>query len=229
MTSKDIKKYIDRLNIGRYLETIFIRPISKNISVAKVWPAIPKISDPVNIGCPSYTFFFIKNEDQKFVGAVLDMNSDLHWFVTRQYRKKGYLTTALKNVILPYLLDDKDAVRITISKGLEDEDYSNSKKVALAVGFKPLDSDETIFEIKTEEFDSLFDDTFDQNTEITPERILLLRRRVSLMSKLLYQISDELSMAYYDDQGLHNVAAEVSYFNTKIDDIAWKYQKNVDE
>ncbi len=48
--------------------------------------------------------FFIKNEEKQVVSAVLYMGEqDLHVFVKAECRGNGYLATALKKAILPYL------------------------------------------------------------------------------------------------------------------------------
>ncbi len=90
-----------------------------------------------------YTFFFIKNKEGVCVGAVLDMNRDLHWVVLKKYRGQGFLTQSLQKVILPYicLRMDRDEQRVTISKNeIGILNYQKSKEVALSVGFRPIDN-----------------------------------------------------------------------------------------
>ncbi len=111
MTESEIRKYIDRLNNGKASESIFTRPISKTVEVAKVWPEQPKMIDSIIGNFCSYRFFFIKNESDKYIGAVLDMYQDLHWYIIPKSRKQGYLTTALKESILPYLFYDEREVQ----------------------------------------------------------------------------------------------------------------------
>jgi hypothetical protein len=119
MTEKEIRKYIDRLNKGKASESIFTRQISKNVDVAKVWTEHSKMTDDIIAPFKSERFFFIKNDSGKYIGAVLDMDlcQDLHWYIVPKSRKQGYLTTALKESILPYLFyDDRERQRITIEK-----------------------------------------------------------------------------------------------------------------
>jgi hypothetical protein len=137
MTEEEIKKYIDQLNNESHNESIFIRPISSLVDIAKVWPKQPELCESMNIDIPSYDFFFIKNKSSKYVGAVLDMNRDLHWFILKKHRKNGYLTNALKESILPYIFyKDREEQRITIDKNIGKENYLDSKKVAIKLGFK---------------------------------------------------------------------------------------------
>ncbi len=136
MKEEDIKKFIEIMNAGRNEETIFLRKINNNVEFAKVWEKEPELDD--NPGCeiPSYKFFFIKNDNGKYIGAVLDMNRDLHWYILEGFRKNGYLTRSLREAILPYLFYDefgeRNEQRITINKeNIGKRNYINSKKVAM--------------------------------------------------------------------------------------------------
>jgi hypothetical protein len=118
MTNKEISKYINRLNLKKGSETIFCREISDNVIIAKVWPKQPKLSDSINGNFSSYNFFFIRNDFGKYIGAVLDMYSDLHWFISPKFRKQGFLTNAMKQSILPYIFYNREKQQITISRGI---------------------------------------------------------------------------------------------------------------
>lgn len=140
MTDKSIKKYIDRLNKGQGQKTIFSKHLSENIEVAKVLskqPSKKSISPPFE-----HKLYFIKNSSGVYVGAVNDGGSDLHWYVNPKNRKKGHLTKALKNTILPHIFKEKKSQLITISKGILY--YENSLSVALAIGFTKTDENKYI-------------------------------------------------------------------------------------
>ena len=229
MREEEIKKYIDKLNAKEAGETIFLRQISKSVKIARVWEKEPDFNDEIVINVPSHRFFFIINEKGKYVGAVFDMKNDLHWFILKEERKKGYLTKALKESILPYLFYDEDESyerekqKISIEKGIGEENYKNSKKVAIRLGFKPVNEDETIFELDRDEFDwHEFDDFEINNKTLTEERLLELRKRIHLAYRQLIKVSDELLMAYDEDDGLRELARKLSYFDYKIEDIGWR-------
>ena len=115
MTEKEIRKYIDRLNNGKSKESIFIRPLSDTVVISKVWSEQPKPTDSIIGNFSSYRFFFIKDNFGKYVGAILDMYSDLHWYISPKHRKKGHLTKALIETVLPYIFyDEREKQRITI-------------------------------------------------------------------------------------------------------------------
>lgn len=50
-----------------------------------------------------YTIFFIRNDSKEYVGAVLDMHINLHWYIAEKHRGNKYLATALRETILPYI------------------------------------------------------------------------------------------------------------------------------
>jgi len=227
MTEKEIRKYIDRLNKGIAEESIFTRRISKNVEFAKVWSDQPKMADNVVGNFGSYRFFFIKNELNEYIGAVLDMYHDLHWYIVPRSRKKGYLTTALKESILPFLFyDERESQKLTIYRGsIGEKNYLNSKNVAINLGFKPTNKNETEFELIKENFNWDNENFEEFNSHIGSARFQILRKRAFFAYKVLYKISDELKMAFDDDKELKQVANEVRNYTWKIEDIEREYIK----
>jgi hypothetical protein len=227
MTEKEIRKFIVQLNNGKANESIFTRKICKNVDVAKVWSEQPKITDAIIGNYSSYRFFFIKNEINEYVGAVLDMYQDLHWYILPKNRKQGYLTTALKESILPYLFyDERESQRITIDKNaIGENNYLSSKNVALKLGFKPINDCETEFELKQTDFNWDDENLKEINSEINSGRFKQLKKRAFFAFKTLYKISDELLMAVDDDKDLKEVADEVRNYIWKIEDLELENKK----
>jgi len=227
MTEKEIRKYINRLNAGKANESIFTRKISPNVYVAKVWPEQPKATDAIVGNFHSYQFYFIKNESNKYIGAVLDMYRDLHWYMMPNYRKKGYLTKALQGAILPYIFyDDREVQRITIEEAsIGEENYLNSKRVAINLGFKAVNHLEMEFELKKNDFDWSNENLKEVDKTVSSERFELLRKRAFYAYKTLYKISDELLMSVDDDKALKEVADEVKKYTWKIEDLEWEQNK----
>lgn len=230
MTEREIRKYIDRLNNGKAGELIFTRQISKTVDVAKVWTEQPKMTDNIIGNFGSYRFFFIKNESKEYVGAVLDMYYDLHWYIVPTYRKMGYLTAALKGSILPYIFyDERESQRISIDKSAIGEiNYLNSKSVAIKLGFKAINEIETEFELQQADFDWDSENLDEINSEINTERFEVLRKRVFFAYKTLYKISDELLMTVNDDKELKEVVDEVKKYTWKIEDLEWENKRAKD-
>lgn len=227
MTEKEIRKYIARLNNGNASESIFIRQISKTVVFAKVWAEQPKMTDAIIGNYCSYRFFFIKNETNEYVGAVLDMYQDLHWYILPKNRKQGYLTTALKESILPYLFYyERESQRITIDKNaIGEKNYLSSKNVALKLGFKPINDCETEFELKQTDFNWDDENLKEINSEINSDRFKQLKKRAFYAFKTLYKISDELLMTVDDDKELKEVADEVNKYIWKIEELELENNK----
>lgn len=228
MTEREIRKYIDRLNKGKVGESIFTRQINKYVDVAKVWSEQPKITDDIIGNSGSYRFFFLKNELQEYVGAVLDMYKDLHWYIVPKHRKKGYLTTALREAILPYIFyDDREVQRLTIDyRAIGDKNYSGSKGVAIKLGFKAINEIETEFELNKTQFNWNNENLNETDSDINPDRFEELRRRAFFAYKTLSKISDELLMSVDDDKELKEVADEVRNYTWKLEDLEWEKMKS---
>lgn len=100
MTNESIEGYIDSLNRNEFSCFIFRSMLSDKVDFAKVWAEEPQ-GNVSNEG--SYKFYFIKNNEGIYVAAVLDMYADLHVFVKSEHRKKGHLSSAINEVILPHI------------------------------------------------------------------------------------------------------------------------------
>lgn len=230
MSEKEIKKYIRRINQNKGSESIFTRELNKEVEIARVWSKQPKLNDEIEGDFSSYisNFFFIKNKDGKCIGAVVDMIQDLHWYILKDYRKQGHLTRALQSSIIPYIFyeENKRSVqKITIEKGIELKNYKNSKKVAMNLGFKPTNYEETEFELNVNDFNWEFDNINEKNKGVSNERLEVLRKKSAYAYKILLKISDELIMSYDNDKGLSEVAKKVCSYQWKIEDINYENKK----
>ncbi|MCD8403836.1 hypothetical protein [Tenacibaculum finnmarkense] len=230
MTEKSIQNLINILNTGNYKETykeqIFLRQISENVFLSKISSEItsPKIK-------PYYFiyFFFISNEREKFIGAIEDRGiNDLHWYITKESRKNGYLTKALKDTIIPYIFNDEnkdyDRQRITINKNyLSETNYLNSKKVAINLGFEALNEDETEFELIKEYFDWSNENITEKNKLISGERTELLKEKISNLHYEFEKICCELEMSYGNENILLEQLLEnsrnIEYSKSKVDNL----------
>ncbi|MDX2362389.1 MAG: hypothetical protein QNK23_16390 [Crocinitomicaceae bacterium] len=227
MTESTILKYIDLLDSGLSNELIFTRNLSDTVLLAKVWDHEPRFDEKIPFNSPSYNFYFIKNESEKVIGAIQDAGADLHWVIIEEERKKGHLTKALKEIIIPYIFCylERDVQRITISRGIGSENYQNSKGVALSLGFIPVDVDQTEFELSFENFAKEIKCHDGNDVKISAERFKTLRKRIRYASSVLEKVSDELLVCLGDDKGLQDLANEVKYINLKIEDLEWARKK----
>lgn len=153
MTNEDLDVYIQQLNAAPFSDNIFTRNLSSKVIWAKVWKKVPTIDDKPDPYSYPYKMFFIKNEKEIYVGVVLDMGSrDLHWYIQKDHRKRGYMTRALRETILPFIFyEERDTQRLTIDPG--QDEYEDSKKVAIKAGFTAVNEKETEFELSNEDFE----------------------------------------------------------------------------
>ncbi len=232
MTDNDLQKLLDVLNSKKHKKTIFIRQISENVFISKVSSKInyPEIK-PYSFG----TFFFIMNEKEKFISTIENRGQrDLHWYVTKKSRKKGYLTKALKETIIPYIFYDEDIdyQRITINENIIGElNYENSKKVALKTGFKPLNEEETEFELRKEEFDWSNEKIKEINTFIEDKKFQLFKNKIERIHYDFEKICNELEMAYGSEnvylEELKKISKEIKYSKIKVDDLIFFENKKI--
>lgn len=142
MTNEVIHKLIIDLNCNNLKFKFSKHSISQNVDFAKIW--IDDFEETKNEyqDYAPYIFFLIKDNYEKYVGAVLDMKNDLHWYILPEDRGNGYLTKNLANAILPFISQSRMEQRITINLwNIGKESFNRSQKVAITVGFIKVESD----------------------------------------------------------------------------------------
>lgn len=134
MTTQELNSFINKLNNKKTKQSIYISQLGPNVDFGKVWPK-PVNTTISELDVP-YNVYFIKNEEGFYVGCVLDMVNDLHWYIKLKYRKKGYLTKSMKDFILPHLANERNIQAISIDKEIGNKNFEDSKSVACNLGFK---------------------------------------------------------------------------------------------
>lgn len=213
MTNRDLLSLLRVLNSGKYEDKIFLRKIGSGVYLAKVWTNFPRISKTT---FPAQDFFFVKAESQNvFVAAVNDMGeSNLHWVVAPKFRRKGYLSSALRNVILPWLFQSRDKQLITV-------DSNRSKTLAKKLGFTELD--EITLELTFDDVLGFDWGYFDEIAPFSQERRKLLKDRANYAFDLLKMIRDELDIRYQDVKSLDDVLEYQRNVKNHIEDIGYEY------
>lgn len=203
MTDKSLNNLINVLNKGQRKEHVFIRQLSDSVDLIKVFMDNPKMTDKKRFQdlIPD-TFYCIKN-DKQYVGIVYDMSSDLHWYMKKEYRGNGYLTKALKEIILPFILRDKDEQRITISRyEIGDENFKASEKVAISSGFKLQDEFNEKYEYIIKDNDCDILDTDGINKTLREEELKEISQKVFYYAKKLIRLQTKLEVCYGSDDEL---------------------------
>ena len=207
MTHDTIEELIDALNRGKRGNRIFLAHLSDNVDFAKVW-----LEDPVGgvASEGSYNFFFIKNEDALYIGAVLDMDNDLHVFVKESFRKRGYLTSAINEVILPKLYQSgREKQRVTF----EDPnfaDYCVRNWGFSLSGEREAEKDLSVF--------AHLPKIVANGNPITIENFEGIRANINRASLYLTMIQEQLEMSYGDSNGLY-IEGLISNISSLDDDI----------
>lgn len=224
MTDQEIYQYIELLNNGNAIESILIRTLGEHVDLAKVWNILPEPDDDVRMDFFSYRFFFIRNESNEYVGGIFDMEQDLHWYIVPEHRKKGHLTKALQEVVLPYLLDEleRDSQKVTIQHGsIGSDNYKSSIKVAQNVGFVPYTGGTDTYILNRENFDWNNVKIYEEYTLIEETRIEELKKRAHYAFKVLYKIKDEIEMAGIWDPDFEESIRKLRYFPMNLEDRFW--------
>ncbi|PKL80298.1 MAG: hypothetical protein CVV25_04665 [Ignavibacteriae bacterium HGW-Ignavibacteriae-4] len=218
MTNIILKEYIDVLNSNEIVDSIYRRQISSNVEIAKDWRKKFSITDKIIVDKFSYKYFFIKDENGRYIGIVMDMGFDLYWYVLKEFRNKGYMSKALKESIIPYFFNKENRSSLTISIDrihLKKECYKSSKNMALNLGFKLIKGNRKYFELMKSDFNFDNNKLSEQNSMVSNKRLNELREEVFYAHKILSKVSDELLMAYGDDSAL----AEISEYVKEYKDI----------
>lgn len=200
MHQNTIKNIINRLNNNKAGETIFLRPLSTSVSLGKVWIKKPHPKGEILSPDGPDTFYFIKDDNGRFVGSVYDMYSDLHWYVLPKHRKMGYLSKSLKDAILPHIFQQRDNQRITINKAeIGAKNFGSSESVALKLGFVKFkeDREKAEYQLTNEPYrNAEYNDG--GNTPMSKERLKQLQKRLNYLSRSLWVLQTEVDMMLGD-------------------------------
>nr|WP_315216109.1 hypothetical protein [uncultured Flavobacterium sp.] len=227
MTDKSIIQLIDKLNRYPDFKDCIKVGIGKNVELAHMW-----YKDGFSDSHIPYTYFLIKEND-KYVGAVLDMTHDLHWVILPKYRKRGHLSTALKQVILPHILEEMPRVvqKISIKRNeIGVINYQNSLKVALNVGFKQLDEENLVFDYNA--LDCRNYELDYQYKGLTKEELDKQINELQKIAKEINKISSKIEFAFgkqieeYSKPSLNETANKVAYLKEVFKDIKYDFDKD---
>lgn len=128
---KYIKNLLEQLNSGRMPTPYFVsRKLSERVQLARIWSS-EENNAPIDI--------YLLKEKETYMGAVHEQNTELYAYTAPFYRRKGIMKTALKDIVLPHLLQKMPIVRLTISRSLLNEKmYVAGKQLAIISGFEIL-------------------------------------------------------------------------------------------
>lgn len=221
MTEESLQKLVNELNnynVDEAESLIYLKPLNDVVDFAKVWMKIPTKNDSMSSGDGFYKVYFIKNDENIYVAAVLDMSRDLHWYVIPKHRKKGYLTKALKNAILPHLFLSRDEQRITITEDkIGSTNFQASEKVALRIGFTKDSSDE--YYISNDDYIDYIP-ALDHNKSLSEERMNEIRNEINYVARTLWTLQNEIEMNFGESDFSENLEEMVHQIKSQT----WKWE-----
>src|SRR5690606_7871749 len=224
MTDEALHELLENLNSNNNSNLIHSKPLTRDVTFAKVWLKKPSLSSrPSNKNGPDL-FYFIKDENNVFIGAVFDMEYDLHWYVKPEKRKRGYLIRNMKETILPHIFSKRSEQHITIEKDrIGKENFINSEKVASSLGFKKISDSKYLLSKK--EYPKLYLE--DPYEGLSFDEMDNLRFKVFYASQILWTVQTELEMKYGNNKlskDLIKTKDKVSKYFWALEDL-W-YEEN---
>ena len=225
MSEKQLNKILNDLNknIAKIKKLMFIRPLSENIDYAIFWNEEARIQLKKSSCFIPNKCYLIKDDEKNYVGIVLDMSHDLHWYIKKEHRENGFLTKSLKGVILPHLLDIREEQQITISKRVIGEKiFAASEKVAISCGFNlfKVENDKHYYSLKREELKE-HPIIEGNNTLMSEERMLELKRTFSFMAHKLKMIEAEIELHTGDEsfsEDIGELSSKMNSYSILIED-----------
>lgn len=195
MSDDTIRDLLRKLNSGKGKNIVYRNSIGGNVEIAKVW-----IWKGREYLYKNQDFFLIRNEGGKYVAAIYGKNK-FHWYSLFEERRKGYLSNALRNYVIPFLWGInrhpiEEPFEISINRGVGPRNFDSSLALAKSIGFKV---DETA-NYKTN-LSLSYDDFTDEDLaapDLTPNISSESRKRLlekgEEFSDLFLQITGELEV-----------------------------------
>ncbi len=206
MMHDSLEWVIDRANDGAAPDKVYIRPLQGNVSIARVW-----LQDPSDCcGTERGYEFYLVYEAEVCAAAFLNMGpGNFHVFTKESFRRRGIMSSAMTNVILPHLFRESEHMEQRVEYESE-----ASKRLLEKTGFSILNEQWAV--IRKGQCASV---EFAQPPEImlSEMRMKALRKRFAYMAGLLEMARFELDrvspdfcekLSYLQDE-LRNCSGEV--------------------
>ncbi len=139
--NKTLRKLIEQYGQQKIAGCILlVRPLSETVYYTQVWPELAQEEITPDLVIPRIVYFII--QDKKPVGGVELMETSLDAFMVPAYRSKGLFSTAMRECIIPHILQQKPLQRVQIDRSQHAErKFDILKKIFIAIGFTVLKDD----------------------------------------------------------------------------------------
>lgn len=192
MTENMLRNYIRCFNSNRWKYPASFFDLTADVTVGKIFPDYFKGQI---VERKTERYFFIKSNN-RCVGIIFDMNTDLHWLILKKYRGQGYLYNALQNAILPFLKSEGRSDQRCTAATQEGREY------LLKLGFEQQGNEYFLSLKKIKKFDS----SQIERSPLTPIQLEDIRSKLHRITDDLRIISNQLECSYGKTYGLNNLA-----------------------
>lgn len=135
MTDKQLDELLDELNSNPDSSKFMLIQIAADIYFGKVWFNLPWENQIEDHGD---NYYFINRPDYGLVGIIEATRTELHVYLKPEFRRKGIMSTSLRETILPHSFwyYHADKLRITIDQDFHGKLFKQVEKSAHLAGFK---------------------------------------------------------------------------------------------
>lgn len=205
MTNENLEKCIDSMNEYKFMDNAFNKKISRNVIFSKYWEKLPS-GQYSNESC--YEMYFISDKNN-YVAIVLDMGmDDLHFFVKKEFRKKGYLCNAMNTVILHHIHEKERTVQHLTFENETTKNYCIRNMGFQSTGdlSAKLDLDKII---RKSELKII-------SNKISENEFDLLKKNIGIAISYLNMCKDQLSQCDIENEDLDEVIHELVWVDDRI-------------
>ncbi|MEJ2881510.1 GNAT family N-acetyltransferase [Pedobacter sp. GR22-6] len=224
MHESTFNELLTSLNRGESQKLTFSRPLTTTVELANHWtPGKGAAGEGVVLYGPDTIYLVRQFEGGPFIGLVQEASLyDLHWYSLPEYRGKGYLSAALKSVVLPHLFqDNRDFQHITIDGTvLNEENFQASVRLAKAVGFKYTHEESGVIHYKIGR--GMFNRRAYIDGELSPltdVRAKEIRKEISDHFTLLEVLQSELEMKLGNTRDLFQIKKDLDLLKCNFDSV----------
>lgn len=213
MRNQDLNRFINCYNNKKWKELANFQRIANNVVLGHIWRDPPRLSYQDE----KDTFFFIENELGRSVGIVFLMGSfDIHWYVKREFRRKGFLSNSLHNTIFPFIFSDGRPEQYS------SYDSERNKEYLARQGFVPTDESGRMV-LKKDSVKELKAISFARPNE---DEIKIQQRNMWKVAREIDCVVDNLFLKTGEDFGLSEM---VENFKGFILDLEIEIEKHFDK